>query len=161
MDNKKATALKKLDARDAEVIAVNLRNMTELSAPQLEDTLDDLFAAISIIEEPLSDGIQWLEDLLEIVRSRKYIEEIINDYPLLANEFTAVVIRNPQLALKAVQNAYHKAQATHELGKVATFVARQLFTLTSSAAAAYDQVELWQSFLAGEQVIPAALDTGS
>lgn len=95
---------------------------------EVTDSIYDALRAGHIIEEALADGWQ-LTDLFSVVKSEKYVSEIVNDFPEFLDQFTNLA---PEMALPAIRDAREKLETEVKLGKVSSFILASLEELAKS-----------------------------
>jgi hypothetical protein len=134
--------------------------MQELNPVEFRDTLEDAFRVIIIIEKPLSDGFQWMTDLIQFLQAQPLIQEIVNDSPVFYKDITEIIAKNPSLAVTAIKAAYNSVKLSNEFGRVSNAVANTLYVLAHNADAAvktYDigllQKTLWEQILKGVNLL--------
>lgn len=88
---------------------------------EVVDTLGDIFETAAVIEKQLSDGFQWLQDLIKIADQEDEIRDAIASFPTFLKQFRGLP---PEVAVQATVEAETRAIAkVGQLGKVSKFVA--------------------------------------
>lgn len=126
------------------------------SYDEVVDTIADVLEVGFILEQNLSDGFQ-IRDLLSAISIQPTVNEVIDDFPVFADQFMKLNGETAQSAIAAVR------QRILDSGGPLGPVTKRILTALTAASKSYDfaihtyvsaqeQYQLWQTVFSGGDI---------
>lgn len=137
---------------------VELQQKFTAADAELIDTAADAIQVIQIIESALSDGFQFMEDIIKLSQIQPIVTEIIRDAGLALQGLKRI---DPDVAPEIGRSIAVEARRRGPLGPISTWMINGLYM----AGTTYDDIdnvieqlnttkERYASFFRGEDVVP-------